>query len=177
MRWIRTFYKHIQSCVINNGLSSDYFYLTRGVRQGDPLSPYLFLLAVETLAIAVRENSKGITIGGDETKILQYADDTTAVLSDTNSAHAFFKLLDEFGNLPGLKINSSKTEGMWIGSLKIMKRSHLESNGPVLQLKPSGSSFHMMIISYVQRTLMRNLRASKSKSAFGLLGDYPSTGK
>jgi len=30
----------------------------------------------------------------------------------------FFKLLDEFGNLSGLKINSSKTEGMWIGSLK-----------------------------------------------------------
>ena len=97
MRWIRTFCKHIQSCVINNGLSSHYFYdLTRGVRQGDPLSPYLFLLAVETLAIAVRENSniKGNTIEGEETKILQYADDTTAVLSDTNSAPAFFKLLD-----------------------------------------------------------------------------------
>ena len=149
------------------------------MRQGDPLSPYLFLLAVETLAIAVRENSniKVITMEGEETKILQYADDTTAVLSDTNSAHAFFKLLDEFGNMSGLKINSSKTEGMWIGSLKIMKRSHLESNGPVVQLKPSGSSFQVMIISYVQRTLMRDLTASKSKSAFDLLGDYPSTGK
>ena len=58
-----------------------------------------------------------------------------------------------------------------------MKRSHLESNGPVVQLKPSGSSFHTMIVSYVQRTLMRNMTALKSKSAFGILGDYPSTGK
>ena len=120
MRWIRTFYKSIQSCVINNGLSSDYFNLTHGVRQGDPLSPYLFLLAVETLAISIRENSdiKGITIEGEETKLLQYADDTTAVLADTDSAHALFKLLDEFGTLSGLKVNSSRTEGMWIGSLK-----------------------------------------------------------
>ena len=120
MRCIRTFYKSIQSCVINNGLSSDYFNLTRGVRQGDPLSPYLFLLAVETLAIAIRENSdiKGITTEGEETKLLQYADDTTVVLADTDSAHALFKLLDEFGTLSGLKVNSSKTEGMWIGSLK-----------------------------------------------------------
>ena len=118
IRWVITFYNNIQSCVINNGITSDYFTLERGVRQGDPLSPYLFLVAVETLAIAVRQNTliKGITIGKDETKLLQYADDTTAVLSDVNSARILFKLLDDFKKLSGLAINPSKTEGMWIGS-------------------------------------------------------------
>ena len=82
LQWVKTFYNNIQSCVINNGVSSNFFTLERGVRQGDPLSPYLFIIAVETLAIAIRqkESIKGITIGTEETKLLQFADDTTAVL-------------------------------------------------------------------------------------------------
>lgn len=92
-RWINTFYKNIQSCVTNNGLLSEYFNLTCGVRQGDPLSPYLFLLAVENLAIAMRENME---IKGQGTKQLQYADDTTAVLSDIESANKLFQFLDKF---------------------------------------------------------------------------------
>ena len=128
INWVRTFYQNIQSCVISNGLAWDYFTLERGVRQGDPLSPYLFLLAIETLAISIRQNPEieGIKIGKNETKLLQYADDTTAVLSNLNSANALFQQMNLFKNLCGLEVNSSKTEGMWIGSLKKTKKSHLE---------------------------------------------------
>ena len=44
--WIKTFYNDISSFIINNGHSSDYFKLGRGVLQGDPLSPYLFILVL-----------------------------------------------------------------------------------------------------------------------------------
>jgi len=80
-------------------MTSNFFTLERGVRQGDPLSPYLFVIAVETLAIAIRQNSdiEGIYIGEEqETKLLQYADDTTAILADTNSAEVLFELLARF---------------------------------------------------------------------------------
>ena len=91
------------------------------MRQGDPLSPYLFVVAVETLALAIRQKPEiiGIKIGGEETKLFQYADDTTAVLSDIDSAQALFNLLEVFKNLSGLVIPCEQRpfdEGMWIGS-------------------------------------------------------------
>ena len=49
---------------------------------------------------------------------LQFADDTTAVLADTDSAVKLFEILNSFEIITGLKINCSKTEGTWIGSLR-----------------------------------------------------------
>ena len=107
----------IYSCIINNGFTSGYFNLTRGVRQGDPLSPYLFIVAVEVLALALRqENSiKGVKINKTEIKLLQYADDTTCFISDIKSAKLFLKMLKDFENIPGLKVNIEKLKDFfWV---------------------------------------------------------------
>ena len=117
-RWIETFYSNITSCIINNGTLSASFEINRGVRQGDPLSPYLFIIAMELLAVAIRSCSEidGIKIDEKEFKMVQYADDLTAFVSDIRSAQYLFKLLDQFQKCSGLKVNYTKTEAMWIGS-------------------------------------------------------------
>ena len=114
------FYKNISSCVINNGNSSEFFALQSGVRQGCPLSGLLFVLAVEPLAYQVRifESIKGHENGNKITKLSLYVDDTTAFIRDDLSASSLFDLFDQFGELSGLKINKSKTEGFWIGAWK-----------------------------------------------------------
>ena len=63
--------------VMNNGRSTDYFPLEGGTRQGDPLSAYLSILALETLLIQIRENAgiKGIIIDETEIKLLAYVYD------------------------------------------------------------------------------------------------------
>ena len=60
IKWVNLFYRDIQSCVVNNGWSAGFFELTRGVRQGCPLSPYI--VCAEVLAITIRKDNsvKGI---------------------------------------------------------------------------------------------------------------------
>ena len=77
--WVKILYSNIESWVTNNGKSSNFFRLERGIRQGCCLSALLFIVVVELLAVGVRtENSiKGIIVDKNEFKISQLADDTT----------------------------------------------------------------------------------------------------
>ena len=83
VNWIfNIFYCDIQSCVINNGWSGSFFEFGRDVRQGCPLSPYIFIMYTEILTTAVRKDFqiKGISVGSTECKLSQFADDTTFIL-------------------------------------------------------------------------------------------------
>ena len=54
--WVQLLHKNIESCVTNNGYLSQPFNLSRGVRQGCPISALLFILVAEIFAIQIREN-------------------------------------------------------------------------------------------------------------------------
>ena len=72
---------------------------------------YLFILCVEILASAVRNNDgiKGICISETECKISQYVDDTTLILDGTDiSEKHSLGLLDSFAEISGLKVNYEK---------------------------------------------------------------------
>ena len=110
IKWVHTIYSNSEACVTNNGFSSPFFKLKRGVRQGCPLSAYLFITVVELLAHKIRktDNIKGIKIGNTEIKLVQMADDTTAFVEDKNSLENMLKILQSFEKYAGLKLNKTK---------------------------------------------------------------------
>ena len=120
-KWISLFYTNIESCVINKGFISPYFKISRGLRQGCPLSCYIFILCAEIFGIALRKNVniKGIKISNSESKLTQFADDTTLILDGSkNSLLNAVNLIKDFGKISGLFANYSKSSILKIGSMR-----------------------------------------------------------
>ena len=125
-QWIKVFYKGISSAVIQSGHISAFFNIGRGCRQGDPLSPYLFIICAEFLAVKLRKNKniKGIKVNNIEFLISQYADDTSVILDGSESSlKQTISELERFSRISGLNINFDKTQLVWIGSEKYSTNS------------------------------------------------------
>ena len=111
-RWIQILFKGGTSCVANNGFISSAFPIERSTRQGDPISPLIFILVLEILFISIRENTniEGITVLKSEIKLTSYADDATYFLKNRISAEILLSKIAEFSKVSGLEINKSKSE-------------------------------------------------------------------
>ena len=106
------------SKVLRNGHSSNIIKLYRGCRQGDPISPYIFVLAVELLGLSfVAQNEiQGNRIKNREHRISQFADDTTLFIKQSElNLRLCMNILDEFHLISGLKINVDKTKVVKFG--------------------------------------------------------------
>ena len=119
-RWIKILYTSPTYCIKNNGWIWKESAMNRGIRQGCAVSALLFILAVEFLSVQIKqnENVKGITIFKAESKLLQYADDSTLTLTDSQSISYALQEIEIFSAATGLQLNVNKSEGLWLGTLK-----------------------------------------------------------
>ncbi len=115
MEWVKIIYSNPVSCILTNSVKSQPFDLQRGVRQGDPLSPLLFDIALEPLAIGIRGHPgiQGVKFDHLETLVNLYADDLLICLSEPEiSIPSLLNYINSFSKISGYTINWDKSECM-----------------------------------------------------------------
>uniref|UniRef100_A0A2N9JAL9 Reverse transcriptase domain-containing protein n=1 Tax=Fagus sylvatica TaxID=28930 RepID=A0A2N9JAL9_FAGSY len=125
-KWIHFCISTVRFSILINGSPEGFFGSTRGIRQGDPLSPLLFVLITEALSrMMTRAGEEGLVsgfqVGSLDNSLLKishllFADDTL-IFSDANPNHIFnIRLLFTwFEAVSGLKINLCKSEMVSVG--------------------------------------------------------------
>jgi exonuclease III len=129
-RWIQNMVTGGSVGIKVNDDIGPYFQTRRGLRQGDPMSPILFNIVADMLAILIDRAKADGQIRGiiphlldDGLSILQYADDTIIFLDhDPKQAKNLKLLLCAFEQLSGLKINFHKSEIFCYGAAKEMEQ-------------------------------------------------------
>ena len=123
MKWIKLYHCPLDGFFIQNTLNllnigvgikrwvSVYFLLSRGVSQGCPPSPHLYILGVEILACIIPQDKEiqGIKDFNSEAEISQFADDKSLLWSSYDSAKKVNEMVDSFGNA-----SDPKTETIWV---------------------------------------------------------------
>ena len=105
--------------IASSNLLSEKFSIGRGVRQGDPLSPTLFILCIECLANILRDSHlfNVLKIGGLSVKVSMFADDTLIFLNGLENQFEYvFDIFQPLGRISGCRLNLDKSKAFHIGS-------------------------------------------------------------
>jgi hypothetical protein len=111
-RWMRQILQSSKSAVLVNGCPGPWINCKRGLRQGDPISPYLFILLADVLQVLIKKTTviRHPIVDGEGCPVLQYADDTLLLIrGELADVQALKTVLDQFSSATGLQINYSKS--------------------------------------------------------------------
>jgi exonuclease III len=144
------------------GQVSEPFSVSTGVRQGDVLSPLLFLLAVDRIMNRAASASNGVLVSDDlAVANLEYADDIVAIAENVAELQAHVKAIEDCSACLGLKLNSAKCKT--IATTNIVP---VMVNGEAIETVPSFCYLGSSISSDNSATGEINVRIGRAHTAF-----------
>nr|XP_037289622.1 uncharacterized protein LOC119183545 [Rhipicephalus microplus] len=167
---VELLYSDLRSCVAVNGRTTAFFRYTRGIRQGCPLGPTLFVLSIEPLltTLASDERIRGLPMTGtEEIRVLAFADDISLFLKDVRSLDRFRGVFQLYAEASGAKLNERKSRALLFGTFPAEAIGDIE---PVSTVKVLGVYFSRegVDVSTWARVVDRAARLAERAALFNL---------
>lgn len=134
--------------------TTGYIPIRRGVKQGDPLSPVLFNVALDPLFCLLAQEGRGCRVNGEEITVMGFADDVTLVSDTRAGMDRNLLLVDRFMEDAGLRCSGSKSVAFHLVSTG---KTHCSQHGP--QLRVGGTSIPWLEVGEETRYLGRMIGA------------------
>ena len=168
---INAIYSNTMCCVsVNKGLNSEWFETKCGLKQGCLLSPLLFNLYVNSLAIAIKDTGLGVDIGEGCMPILLYADDIVLIAESETDLQSLLDVLDEWCKTWHLDINQEKSQVVHFRPKCVPKTEYIFNCGDktlslVLQYKYLG----LILTEHLDYNVTTRMVAQSANRALGVL--------
>ncbi|KAI5717312.1 hypothetical protein M8J77_003669 [Diaphorina citri] len=140
--------------------------IKQGVRQGCPLSPYLFNLFIELAIDAMKSQSNGVTINEGQVHCIRFADDIVTLAESERDMNTMLNVLDAALTHYKLKINSKKTKTMLIKKDPIHQNIFIKLGNTLLQQVQEFNYLGSVINTNNKSTIDINRRVILAKQAF-----------
>ena len=125
----KTCVQKTRSVVGIEGTLSSFFEYKTGLKQGDPLSPILFNLALQKVIQSIKMVPSGIKIGKEQLNVLAYTDDIALIVKNEIEVRKLFVELENIARKFGLQIDQEETKCMKVERKNILKKNKKRTFG------------------------------------------------
>ena len=168
---IQSLYQSVSSCVGINGLNTDWFDVTVGLRQGCTLSPLLFNCFINDLAQKIKAVGKGVSIdNGEQICILLYADDVVLLAENEADLQSMLNVLSGWCEENRMTVNNTKSKIVHYRSSAVRCTKYVFScSSSSLEIVDRYVYLGLVIYEHLDWNVTAKVVAQSANRALGLL--------
>ena len=167
---IKSLYVSVRSCVRINSLKTDWFDVHCGLRQGCVLSPLLFNLFINDLAIYLKSLNLGVKLEDEKVCIMLYADDIVLLAESSTELQLLLNALSDWCGQNHMSVNTAKSNIIHFRQKSVQRTDTIFSFGDsTIELIDQYTYLGVVLSEHLDYDVMVKFVAQSASRALGLV--------